>query len=84
MTQSDIDKEYCTLRDNIIESRFKGLSPEQREAVLAVKGPVLLIAGPGSGKTTVIVNRVYNLIKYGPSFRSCYVPSGVTEEDIKI
>lgn len=48
-----------------IEMEFKDLSHEQREAVLTVEGPVLLIAGPGSGKTTVIVNRVYNLIKSG-------------------
>ncbi len=53
MTQSEMDSE------------FKNLSAEQREAVLTVEGPVLLIAGPGSGKTTVIVNRVYNLIKSG-------------------
>ncbi|EPR12804.1 ATP-dependent helicase [Ruminiclostridium papyrosolvens] len=70
MTQSEIDREYNKSTDITIEDDFKDLSLEQREAVLTVKGPVLLIAGPGSGKTTVIVNRVYNLIKSGVNPKS--------------
>ncbi len=70
MTQTEIDREYNRLTDTTIEDDFKDLSIEQREAVLTVEGPVLLIAGPGSGKTTVIVNRVYNLIKSGISPKS--------------
>jgi DNA helicase-2/ATP-dependent DNA helicase PcrA len=45
------------------DRRYKNLNPEQREAVDALKGPVMVIAGPGTGKTTVLTLRIANILK---------------------
>lgn len=41
-----------------------GLNPEQREAVLATSGPLLILAGAGSGKTTVLVSRTGQILSH--------------------
>ncbi len=58
------------------------LNPQQEEAVQALSGPVLLLAVPGSGKTTVLIQRVYNLLTYGKGSDTDYVPADAAEEDL--
>ena len=50
---------------NDFENRYKKLNEKQREAVDALDGPVLVVAGPGSGKTEIISLRIANIIKEG-------------------
>jgi superfamily I DNA/RNA helicase len=42
---------------------FEGFTPAQREAVLADDGPLAILAGPGSGKTTVLAGRIAHLVR---------------------
>ncbi len=74
--------EFCRLRREVIGQNYQNLNPEQRKAVLATEGPLLLLAGAGSGKTTVLIHRVANLIRYGRGSDSLEVPEWVTEEDL--
>ena len=74
--------DFCRLRRAAIALNYQNLNPEQRTAVLATEGPLLLLAGAGSGKTTVLIHRVANLIQYGRGSDSEEVPPWVTTEDL--
>ena len=73
---------FCAARRAAIELDHQNLNPEQRKAALATEGPLLLLAGAGSGKTTVLIHRVANLMKYGAGSDSEEVPDWVTAEDL--
>jgi len=74
--------DFINLRKEVIKKYFTNMNDMQFEAVTTVNGPLLILAGAGSGKTTVLVNRIANLVKFGDGYRSTYCPT-VTEDDIK-
>lgn len=61
----------------------KRLNTEQAKAVFTTQGPLLVLAGAGSGKTTVLVNRLVYIIKYGNAYFSETVPDGITDSDVR-
>ncbi|MBQ3546980.1 MAG: UvrD-helicase domain-containing protein [Clostridia bacterium] len=73
---------FIDLRKKVIKKYFGRMNDRQFEAVTTVNGPVLVLAGAGSGKTTVLVNRILNLVKFGNGYNSAYIPN-LTDEDIK-
>ncbi len=74
--------EFASLRRAAIALDYPNLNPEQLQAVLTTQGPLLLLAGAGSGKTTVLIHRVANLIRYGRGSDSTEVPGWATVEDL--
>ncbi|MBQ3551349.1 MAG: UvrD-helicase domain-containing protein [Clostridia bacterium] len=77
---SDINTRFITLRREVIKKTFSRMNDMQFKGVVTAKGPVLILAGAGSGKTTVLVNRIASLVKFGDAFNSDYVPPFVNEE----
>lgn len=69
------------LRKKIIEKDFSRMNNMQKKAVFHTEGPLLILAGAGSGKTTVLINRIGNLVKYGSAYESDSLPSDVNAED---
>lgn len=74
-------EQFLQLRRNLIKKDFGYMNDRQFEAVTTMNGAVLVLAGAGSGKTTVLVNRIANLVKYGDAYNSDYVPY-FTDSDI--
>ena len=81
MTEKLIER-FIAARRRYISSYFQDLNDMQQEAVMTTEGPLLLLAGAGSGKTTVLINRIANLIRFGRGSDTGDVPDTVTEEDV--
>lgn len=77
-------KDYIKTRREVIARNFPNLNDRQTEAVLATEGPLLILAGAGSGKTTVLINRIANLMKYGKASDSNGLPYDADEEKLEL
>ena len=64
------EQEFLKIKKAAVEKCFSGMNPQQMEAITTVKGAVLVLAGAGSGKTTVIVNRIANMILFGDTLHT--------------
>ena len=74
--------EILALRRAVLEKDFARMNGRQKQAVFTVNGPLLILAGAGSGKTTVLINRIANILRYGDAYNSTYLRDDLDENDI--
>ncbi|MBQ4064784.1 MAG: UvrD-helicase domain-containing protein [Clostridia bacterium] len=73
---------FSTAKKSLFEKLYDHLNPAQRSAVFTVNGPLLVLAGAGTGKTTVLVNRIAHIIRYGNAYETLALPEDMTAERI--
>ena len=75
-------KSHISLKREVLDKVFAKMNKMQREAVFTVNGPLLILAGAGSGKTTVLVNRIANMIYFGNAYNDENANDDLTDEEI--
>lgn len=79
----NLTNEFCELRKQYIDAKFMTMNPIQKKAIYNVDGPVLVLAGAGSGKTTTIIGRIVYMVMFGHAYYSTETTFPITEGDIK-
>lgn len=77
-----VKEQFISYRQALFNKLYLNLNDRQRESIFNVNGPLLVLAGAGSGKTTVLVHRIAHMIKYGNAYYNEYIPESVTADDV--
>ncbi len=82
MKNETTESRFLRVKRALFNKLYDNLNDAQREAVFTVNGPLLVLAGAGTGKTTVLVNRIAHIIKYGNAYGSTVLPEGIGDSEI--
>lgn len=72
---------YLAAKRALFDCYYRKLNDRQREAVYHINDPLLILAGAGSGKTTVLVRRIAYIIRFGNAYHNSFVPYDLLDEE---
>ena len=84
MADNSLKERYLKAKRILFNIHYQKLNKEQRRATFTTEGSLLILAGAGSGKTTVLVNRIVFIIKYGNAYFSDYTPYDLDEAKVEM
>jgi len=82
--EKHLTEQYNALKKQVLETYFGKMNDMQKRAVFLTDGPLLILAGAGSGKTTVLISRIENMVRFGGAYHSCEPPFGAGEEQLRL
>ncbi len=82
MAETTVAERFDRIKRLLFEKMYGRLNEGQKQAVFAVNGPLLVLAGAGTGKTTVIVERIAHIIRFGDLYESSACPVDMTPGEV--
>ncbi len=76
---SQLCERYLSVKRALFDRYYRSLNQSQREAIYQTEDPLLILAGAGSGKTTVLVKRIAHIIRFGNAYHTDRIPERLDE-----